>query len=367
MAGNEARILIVDDEPLNVDLLEQELELLGYATISAADGLEALERLDTAPVDLVLLDVMMPRLDGFEALARIRANPALRHLPVLMISALSDLQHAVRGIELGADDYLPKPFDPVLLKARVGACLERKRWHDREVAYRGEIERERERADRLLHAILPAPAVAELKASDRVAPRRYEQVAVLFADIVGFTAYSEAHPAEAVVANLDRLVEACERLVAGHGLEKIKTMGDGLMASANLLQGHADPVLASVRCAFALIEAAGTNPAAWQLRVGIHVGPVVAGVVGRAKFSFDLWGDTVNVAARLSMLGADAAIYLSADAWAQVAGRCRGEPLGPISVKGKGEIEVYRCTGILPEHARVRSSIARERGGGHSP
>ena len=86
-------------------------------------------------------------------------------------------------------------------------------------------------------------------------------------------------------------------------------MGDGLMASANLLQGHADPVLASVRCAFALIEAAGTNPAAWQLRVGIHVGPVVAGVVGRAKFSFDLWGDTVNVAARLSMLGADAAIY----------------------------------------------------------
>jgi adenylate cyclase len=346
MAG-QARILIVDDEPFNVDLLEQELELLGYATVAASDGVEALERLAALPVDLVLLDGMMPRLDGFETLARIRADPALRHLPVLMISALGDLQHAVRGIELGADDYLPKPFDPTLLKARIGACLEKKRWHDREVAWRREIEREQERADRLLHAILPAPAVAELKATDRVAPRRYEQVVVLFADIVGFTAYSEAHPAEEVVANLDCLIEAGEALVSAHGLEKIKTIGDGLMATANLLRRHADPVLAGVRCALAILEVARTNPAAWKIRVGIHLGPVVAGVVGRDKLGFDLWGDTVNVAARLSTIGTDAAVYLSADAWSEVAGRCRGEPLGPVVVKGKGPIEVHRCGGIL--------------------
>ncbi len=216
-----------------------------------------------------------------------------------------------------------------MLKARIEACLEKKRWHDREVAYRREIERERERADRLLHAILPKSAVAELKASDRVAPRRYEGVAVLFADIVGFTGYSEAHPAEEVVANLDRLIEAGEALVSQHRLEKIKTIGDGLMATANLLQRHADPVLASVRFALAITEAARTNPAAWKIRVGIHVGPVVAGVVGRDKFSFDLWGDTVNVAARLSTLGSDSAVYLSADAWSYVDGRCLGEPLGP--------------------------------------
>jgi DNA-binding response OmpR family regulator len=349
--ARRARILIVDDEPLSVDMLEQELELLHYATISANDGLQALERLDAEPVDLVLLDVMMPRLDGYQVLQCLKTDAELRHIPVIMISALDQLASAVRGIELGAEDYLPKPFDPVLLRARIAACLEKKRWHDREVAYRREIERERERADRLLHAILPATAVAELKASNRVAPRRYELVTVLFADIVGFTAYSEAHAAEEVVANLDRLIQAGEALVSEHGLEKIKTIGDGWVATANLFQRHADPVLASVRSALAIIEAARTNPAAWKIRVGIHVGPVVAGVVGRDKLSFDIWGDTVNVAARLSTLGSNAAVYLSADAWAQVAGRCLGETLGQVVVKGKGEIEVHRCVGILQDDA----------------
>ncbi len=340
-----ARILIVDDEPLNVDLLEQELELLGYRTISAADGLEALEQLEAMPVDLVLLDAMMPRLDGFEVLARIKTNPALRHLPVLMISALDELRHAVRGIELGAEDFLPKPFDPVLLKARIGACLEKKRWHDLESAYRREIERERA-ARRPAAARDPAsPRGRRAQGVGPGGPRRYEGVAVLFADIVGFTAYSEAHPAEEVVANLDRLIEAGEALVSEHGLEKIKTIGDGLLATANLLLAHPDPVMAVLRAALGLGEAAAANPARWQIRAGIHLGPVVAGVVGRSKFSFDLWGDTVNVAARLSDLGASGAIHLSAAAWAGLAGRARGQALGRLPLKGRGELEVYRCDG----------------------
>jgi class 3 adenylate cyclase len=254
---------------------------------------------------------------------------------------------------LGADDYLPKPFDPVLLKARIGACLEKKRWRDQEVTYLArierqmqEIERERARADRLLHAILPPSAVAELKAHDRVTPKRYEQVAVLFGDIVSFTPYCEQHPAEEVVANLDRLTRACEELVSAHGLEKIKTVGDCVVATANLLEPHPDAVMASVRCAFAMAEAARTNPASWQIRIGIHVGPVVAGVVGQSKFTFDVWGDTVNVAARLSDFGADGAVYLSAAAWRQLDGRARGQPLGPVALKGKSEIEVYRCDGV---------------------
>jgi class 3 adenylate cyclase len=270
-----------------------------------------------------------------------------------MISALDDIDSVVRCVELGADDHLPKPFDPVLLKARIGACLEKKRWHDQEVAYLArierqmqELERERARADRLLHAILPPCAVAELKAHDCVTPRRYERVAVLYGDIVSFTPYCERHPAEEVVANLDRLTRACEDLVSAHGLEKIKTVGDCVVATANLLEPHADPVLASVRCAFAMAEAARANPASWQIRIGIHVGPVVAGVVGQRKFTFDVFGDTVNVAARLSDYGADGAVYLSEAAWRQLDGRARGQPLGPVALKGKGEIAIYRCEGI---------------------
>jgi adenylate cyclase len=340
---DRGRILIVDDEPLNVDLLEQELDLLGHDTIAASDGSAALQHLARQPVDLVLLDIMMPQLDGYEVLRHIKSDPELRHIPVIMISALDQLESVVRCIELGAEDYLPKPFEPVLLKARIGACLEKKRWHDREIAYRREIEIERERADRLLHVILPTPAVVELKASDRIVPRRHDDVAVMFADIVEFTAYCETHAAEDVVENLDRLARDCEALMSAHGLEKIKTIGDGFVTTGNLLQPLDDPVMASVRCARAMLSAAAENPARWKLRVGIHVGPVVAGVVGQSKFSFDLWGDTVNVAARLSGLGSDSAIYLSGEAWTRVEGRCHCIPLGPIEFKGGRRIVVYRC------------------------
>jgi adenylate cyclase len=348
-----ARILIVDDEPFNRDVLVQELELLEHEAVTAIHGRDALDRLAGESVDLILLDIMMPEMDGFAVLRRLKDDTRLRHIPVIMISALDDIDSVVRCVELGADEHLPKPFDPVLLKARIGACLEKKRWRDQEVAYLArierqmqEIERERARADRLLHAILPPSAVAELKAHDCVTPRRFEQVAVLFGDLVSFTRYCERHPAEEVVANLDRLTRACEDLVAAHGLEKIKSVGDGVVATANLLQPHPDPVLASVRCAFAMGEAARANPAGWQIRVGIHVGPVVAGVVGQSKFTFDVWGDTVNVAARLSDYGAEGAVYLSDAAWRQLNGRARGRPLGPVALKGKGEIEIYRCEGV---------------------
>jgi adenylate cyclase len=341
--AERARILIVDDEPFNVDLLEQELDLLEHDTIAASDGAAALQALTRQPVDLVLLDIMMPALDGYEVLRRMKNDAELRRVPVIMISALSELDSVVRCIELGAEDYLPKPFNPLLLKARVGACLEKKRSHDREIAYRREIEHERKRADRLLHAILPSPAVRELKDSDRIVPRRHDDVAVMFADIVDFTAYSETHAAEEVVENLDRLAHTCESLMAEHGLEKIKTVGDGFVTTGNLLEPLADPVMASFRCALAMLRAAAENPAHWRLRAGIHVGPVVAGVVGGSKFSFDLWGDTVNVAARLSGLGSEAAIHLSADAWARIEGRCHGVPLGPVGFKGKRQIVVYRC------------------------
>jgi class 3 adenylate cyclase len=310
--------------------------------VEATNGREALERVATRPFDLVLLDIMMPEMDGYEVLERLKAHDTWRHIPVIMISALSEFDSVVRCIELGAEDYLPKPFNSVLLKARVSASLERKRLHDREAAHLAEIDRQRQRADRLLHAILPGPAVAQLKAYERVEPRRFENVAVLFADVLGFTVYCDQHPPERVVANLDRLAGAFEEITTSHGLEKIKTVGDAFMATANLLEPHDDSVMACLGAASALAEAALLTPAKWQMRVGIHFGPVVAGVVGSTKFSFDLWGDTVNVAYRLSTFGSEAATYLSARAWAQVADRARGQALGPVSIKGKGEVEIIR-------------------------
>jgi adenylate cyclase len=343
MKDGSPRILVVDDDEDNRYTLTRRLRREGYLAVETArNGREALEILAGRPFDLILLDIMMPEVGGYEVLDRVKTNPLTRDIPVIMISALAELDSVVRCIEHGAEDYLPKPFNPVLLRARIGACVERKRLHDQEIAHLAVIERERQRADDLLAAILPAPAITELKTSGAVRPRRFEDVAILFADVINFTAWCDRHSPEAIVANLQLLVHAFERLATAHGLEKLKTVGDTLMATAGLLVPHADPAMAALGCARTLTDAARGLPAPWELRMGIHVGPVIAGVVGHTKFSFDIWGDTVNVAARLAGLGNGAGIHLSASAWSRLGDRVQGHALGRIPVKGKGEIEVFR-------------------------
>jgi len=344
MIHNDAAILVVDDNEDNRYTLTRRLRRRGYENVAVAtNGREALDLVGRRPFDLILLDIMMPEMNGYEVLERLKSDDKLRHVPVIMISALTELDSVVRCIELGAEDYLPKPFNNVLLGARIGASLERKRLHDREAEHLAEIDRQRVRADELLHAILPAAAVRELRTMDRVSARRYDDVTVMFGDLVGFTSYCERNPPHEVVASLDRLVDEFEEIAARHRLEKIKTMGDAFMATGNLLEPHADPVMASIRCAFDMAEAARSNPGNWQLRVGIHIGPVVAGVIGRSKYNFDLWGDTVNVAARLSQFGSEGAVYLTGDAWQRVVDRCPGDCLGSVPLKGKGELEVHLC------------------------
>jgi adenylate cyclase len=347
MADPAAAILIVDDDEMNRYTLARRLRREGYQDLTeAADGLTALALLRGHPFDLVLLDVMMPGMNGYEVLRTLKSDPALRGIPVIMISALDAVDGAVRCIELGAEDYLPKPFNPTLLRARVGASLDKKRLRDQEAAHLDQIRREQERSERLLHAILPPGAISELKATDRVAPRRYENVAVLFCDIIDFTAYCDRNPPEQVVAELQGLVEAFEGIVAGHGLEKIKTIGDALMATAGLLEGIEEPLPASIRCGLDLVAAARQAKPGWGVRVGIHHGPVVAGVIGRRQFLFDLWGDTVNTAARITACANPNSVFLSAALWLPIRGRCRARSQGHYELKGKGRLELVECEGI---------------------
>ena len=148
-------ILIVDDESLNCDYLAQELEDLDYQIVSAASGQEALSRVATQAPDVILLDIMMPEMDGFQVLARLKSGASSKDIPVIVVSALDDMASIVRGIELGAEDFLPKPFEPVLLKARIGASVERKLLRDREVAHMRQVERDLDLAWRVQSGLLP--------------------------------------------------------------------------------------------------------------------------------------------------------------------------------------------------------------------
>jgi serine phosphatase RsbU (regulator of sigma subunit) len=176
------KILIVDDEPFNVDYLVQELELTDCECRSAANGREALEMVRCEPPDLVLLDIMMPIMDGFEVLRQLKAEPSTRDIPVIVISASNDLNSVARGIQLGAEDYLPKPFEPILLHARVSSSLEKKHLHDLRQLYMKSIERELEIAREIQMSFLPTqlPAVngweiaAYFKAAREVAGDFYD-------------------------------------------------------------------------------------------------------------------------------------------------------------------------------------------------
>jgi adenylate cyclase len=346
-AVGTASLLVVDDNELNRDMLKRRLERLGYKVSCAENGVEALGLLRTEAFDLVLLDIIMPIMDGFEVLEQLKTEPLLRDIPVIVLSASDQLDHVVKCIKKGAQDYLSKPFSPVLLQARIGSCLERKRLRDQETRYLRQIEEEKRRSDQLLHVILPRDIAAELKTTDTVRPRRFEKVGILFCDIVDFTAYSARRGPEEILSHLQMLVEAFEQLCLKHDLEKIKTIGDSFMATAGLMTRVDDPALNCVRCGLDMVAAAQGLPANWQVRVGIHVGPVIAGIVGHRKYQYDVWGDTVNTASRVEQAACVGSVCVNKDTWNLVAERCCGRSLGRIELKGKGEQEVFVVDAVI--------------------
>ena len=204
-AARSGRVLVVEDEPINRDLLSRRLAQQGYTVVTAENGRKALETLGEQSFDLVLLDIMMPEMNGYQVLQRMKSDPARRDIPVIMISALDDIDSVVRCVEIGADDYLSKPFNPVLLKARVGACLEKKRLRDQERAYLAEIQAERAKSERLLLNVLPKAIGERLKNGEKIIVDAVPEATVLFADIVNFTRIAADLPPARIVSLLNAL------------------------------------------------------------------------------------------------------------------------------------------------------------------
>lgn len=346
-ADKRARVLVVDDVEDNRDVLTRRLLRQGLYVSTAVDGRDALNALANKPFDLVLLDIMMPELDGYQVLESMKADPRLKDIPVIVISALDEVDSIVRCIKLGAEDYLTKPFNATILRARVESCLAQKAFRDKEKAYLNRIEDEKQRADQLLRVILPDPIAKELTATGQVEPRRHEDIAVLFVDIVGFTSYCDQREPAEVLAGLQTIVREFEESCEDHHVEKIKTIGDGFMAACGLDSSIDNPVLNCVDAGYDMIRAAHSLSLHWEIRVGIHVGPVVAGIVGDRRFTYDLWGDTVNTAARVEQNGLPSRVNLSATAWQRLDAAYRAESEIEIDIKGKGLMKIVHLESNL--------------------
>lgn len=346
MLTSDAIVLIVDDNRINRLKMTLAIKNLGHTAVTAENGAVALETLSQQQFDLVLLDIEMPVLDGFGVLTQMRKQEELRDIPVIVISAADKMDNIVRAIELGAQDFLPKNFASVLFRARVDACIEKKRLNDQRNEHLAQINKEKKRVDDLLRSTLPAAAIEELKRTDSVVPRRHENVVVLMADVVSFTQFCDTNPPEEAVSRLHNLVDGFEGISNDHELEKIKTIGDAFMATAGLLHDVADPVDAAVNCALKMTAMAPLLAQGWDVRVGIHFGPVVAGVIGHQQHLYDLWGDTVNTAARITAFAQPGAVCFTKSVCDKLDDR--GQMVETVQVKGKGCINIYH----LPYAAR---------------
>jgi class 3 adenylate cyclase len=274
---------------------------------------------------------MMPEMDGFETCRRLKASDEWRQIPVIFLTAKTETADIVKGFELGAVDYVAKPFNAHELLARVNTHLTIDRLH-----------RENER---LLLNILPAPIAERLKAGDEHIADKFAEATVLFADIVEFTKLASSMPAASLVELLNGLFTRFDLAANELGIEKIKTIGDAYMAACGLPEVCEDHSERIVQLAQQLIqitrEFSAERGADLHLRIGVNSGPVVAGIVGRRKFIYDLWGDTVNVASRMESHGVADAIQVTRPVYEALRDRYTFEARGTLEVKGKGQLEAW--------------------------
>jgi adenylate cyclase len=345
MNTESSLILVVDDVEANRDLLSRRLQRQGHTVISAEHGQEALEWLKQKSFDLILCDIMMPEMNGYEVLEHLKADSTLRHIPVVMISALDDIESVVRCIELGAEDYLFKPFNPTLLKARVNACLEKKRLRDQEQAYIQQLQSEREKSERLLLSILPQAVAEQLKHDPQTIAESFAESTVLFADIVNFTELSSRRSPIEIVSLLNQIFSAFDHLAERHNLEKIKTIGDSYMVVGGVPVERPNHVEAVADMAIDMQDAIAkfnhNTGESITIRLGMSTGPVVAGVIGTKKFIYDLWGDTVNIASRMESHGIPGCIQVTESTYQHLCHKYQFEERGTISIKGKGDMKTY--------------------------
>lgn len=374
---NGGRVLVVDDSALARKFVKRALSGRGYEVEVADGGNEALERVSRWEPEVVVTDLHMPGMDGVALLKAVRqAEPTV---PVIVLSGDATLDTALAAIRSGAFDFVQKEAaDLWPLQAAVARAVSHCRLARENARLTIELEQklaiieehkdlllaEQRKSERLLRNILPVSVAEKLKRGERSLAAAHPEVTVLFADVVGFSGLATRLPADVLVATLNELFSTFDQLADKFGIEKIKTIGDAYMAAAGLPKPRAEHVQLMARFALEMLDSVATRNKVdggagegshLALRIGIHTGPVIAGVIGEKRLIYDLWGDTVNVASRMEAHGVEGRIHVTDAVRSALLAEFELESRGPVDVKGRGMMNTYFLVGKIEPTIRTRS------------
>lgn len=367
--GETGSLLVVDDNEINRDLLSRYLARLGHTVQAAPDGRQALEMIGTGAFDLVLLDIMMPGLNGYQVLQYLKDSSNWRDLPVIMISALDEMDSVVRCIELGAADYLSKPFNPVLLRARVGACLDKKRLQDLEKAQKRQLQElnaalevrnrfirqtfGRYLSDDIVESILERPDGLKIGGEKR-------QATILMCDLRGFTSLSEGLPAEDVVSMVNIYLETMTDIILKYQGTIDEFIGDGILVIFGAPLQRPDDARRAVACAvemqLAMASVNESNRRAGYpevaLGIGVNTGTMVVGNIGSKKRTkYGVVGSNVNLTARIESYTVGGQIFISENTLTACGDIVRLDNAMQVSPKGvKEPLTIYEVGGIAGDY-----------------
>ncbi|MGN8226265.1 adenylate/guanylate cyclase domain-containing protein [Gracilimonas sp. BCB1] len=403
MLETKPRILVVDDHPALVTLTRHKLIQKGYEVLTAQNGEDALELTRTEYPDLILSDVDMPIMNGFELCEHIKKDTRLNKIPVILVTSMVTTEHIMKGIEAGADNYLTKPFDDETLYSKIDELMlnppppvqeddtvkveiEGKEYEIKaDYSYlvnllistykntlaqnnqlskmqsglnaaNKELELTKNEHEELIHNIFPEKIAENLLAYGTVTPERYHDTTIMFTDFEGFTKVVPELSPEKLIESLSFYFDRFDEFTRQHNLIKIKTIGDSYMAAGGIPErNHSHPIdtiLTALKIrdfvqTFGEKNNSGTPYL--PVRMGIHTGKVVVGVIGKTRFAYDIWGETVNIAARLEEHSMGNAINISESTYERVKDFFECESRGEIETKYIGNLQMYFVKRIKPE------------------
>ena len=338
-------ILIVEDSVVNQKLLTKILIQQNYKVLVAGSGEDALELVKETVPDLFMLDIVLPGIDGYAICKYLKQDDRTSDIPVIFISALDSSKDKIEGFEVGGVDYITKPFEPAEVLARISTHMRLHHLQHILEEKNQQLAVEKQRSEDLLCNVLPKSVGLELLETGECSPQLFKEATVCFTDIVGFTYASSKMAPEVIIHELNEIFTAFDKISLKNSCERMKTIGDAYLFVCGVPESNPDHAENVAQAALEMIDYLKVRNLdathSWQLRVGIHSGPLVGGVVGTEKYLYDIFGDTVNIAARMEEMAQPMQVNVSSASYELLKDKFVLSNGEVVEIKGKGRQKIY--------------------------